>query len=281
MIEWKRVWPEWVETMNGFRSQRLNEVVYQSRRRLLAPEYTNYVMHPPPNTPVFELLPHAADVACFPPFRNIIRAPEGTQMNDKPFESALAQLPELVDEWKKKLDVEVAELVKIPSHLSLKNTSDGRVVASTSTTGSEPSQAATDKLRLACALFSGGVRGLFTYPDIFFTSMRHSKYPRLDGLDSERTGSIFDRYDIKYIAEAPDVIHACGLDPNVATADDMDRRNARLKCLSCGNSRVRRWRDAVCLPLCCVVSLTLSVGVERWTIGVACLFLSSRLDNAF
>ena len=66
-------------------------------------------------------------------------------MNDRPFESALAQLPELVDEWRKKLDTEVAELIKIPSHLSFKSTSDGRVVSSTSTTGSESSQAATGK----------------------------------------------------------------------------------------------------------------------------------------
>ena len=250
MAEWKRIWPEWLDTMNNFRSQRLNQVVYQSRRQSLASEYTNYVTRPSPNTPAVDLLPHAADVACFPPFKNIIRAPEGTQMNDNPFESALAQLPELVGEWKKKLDAEVAELVKIPSRLSLKGTCDGRVVSSTSTTSPEPSQTATDKLRLACALFSNGVKGPFTHPEVFFSSMHNNKYP-MGG--EERIGSIRDRYDIKYMAEAPHVIHACGLDPNVATADDMDRRNARLKCLSCKDSHVRRWRNAVRLPLCCVV----------------------------
>jgi hypothetical protein len=281
MIEWKRVWPEWLETMDSFRSQRLNEDVYPPRRRSLVSEYANYVTRPSPNTPAFDLLPHAADVACFPPFRNIIRAPEGTQMNDKPFESALAQLPELVDEWRQKLDAEVAELVKIPSHLSLKSTSGGRVVSSTSTTGSESSRAATDKLGLACALFSNGMRGPFSHPEVFFSSMRNYHYPRGGELDLERTGSICDRYDIKYMAEAPHVIYACGLDPNVASADDMDRRNARLKCLSCKDSRVRRWRDAVRLPLSCVLSVRLSVDVECWMIGVACSWLSSRLGRAF
>jgi hypothetical protein len=282
MIEWKRIWPEWLETMNGFRSKRLNEVVYPPRRRSLASEYVNYVTHPSPNTPAFDLLPHAADVACFPPFRNIIRVPEGTQMNNKPFESALAQLPELVVEWRKKLDAEVAELVKIPSHLSSKGTANDRVIASTCTTGSESSQAltGTDKLRLACALFRFG-GGPFTYPQVFFSSMCDYEYPGYGELDLERTGSIMDRYDFKYIAEAPYMIHACGLDPNVATADDMDRRNARLKCLSCKDSRIRRWRDAVRLPLCCVVALTLSVDIECWAIGAACIFLSSRFGNAF
>jgi hypothetical protein len=253
MIEWNRIWPEWLETMNDFRSQRLNKVVYESRRRSLASEYANYVTRPASNTPAFDLLPHAADIACLPPFRNIIRAPEGTQMNDVPFESTLAQLPELVGEWRKKLDAEVTELVEIPSHLSFKGTSEDRVVASTSTTRSGASQATTDKLGLACALFSDSFMDSFTYPEVFFSSMRNYGYPRHGELDLERSGSIRDRYGFKYIAEAPYVIHASGLDPNVATATDMDRRNPRLRCLSCDmGSFVWRWRDAVRLSLCCV-----------------------------
>jgi len=175
-------------------------------------------------------------------------------MGDKPFESAFSQLPGLVDEWKKKLDVEVAGLVEIPSHLSFKGTSDGQIVASGSPRGSESPQAPTDRLRLACALFQGGFRGAFTHPDMFSTSMCNSTHPYPTGKgDMERTGSLGDRYSITYMAEAPYVIHACGLDPNVATADDMDRQDARLKCLSCRSSRVRRWRDAVSVPLRCVM----------------------------
>ncbi|KAI9462990.1 hypothetical protein HD554DRAFT_2288156 [Boletus coccyginus] len=248
--EWDQIWPEWLETMNDFRSQRLEEVVYQSRRALFASEYAKYVMSPPPNIPAFDLLPHVAEVACLPPFREIIRAPEGTKMGDKPFESAFSQLPELVDEWRKNLDIEVAELVEIPPHLSFKGTPDGGIVASGSTRGSESSRAPTNKLRLACALFQGSFKGVFAHPDVFSASMCNSTYPYSMGKgDVERTGSLGHRYGIKYMAEAPYVIHACGLDPNVATADDMDRRDARLKCLSCQSSRVRRWRDAVGVPL--------------------------------
>ena len=132
-------------------------------------------------------------------------------------------VPDLVGEWRKKLDAEVAELVNIPSHLSFKSTADGRVVASTNTTGSESSQAATDNLRLACSLFSEVNRDLLTHPEIFFNSKCYSIYPRHDELDLEPTWSIFDRYGIKHIAQTPYVIHDCRLDPNVVTADDMDR----------------------------------------------------------
>jgi len=190
-----------------------------------------------------------ADVARFPPFRDIIRASEETQTQDKLFESAFAQLPEFVDEWRKRLETELAELVQIPSHLSSNNASGGQVLVSNSTASSKSSQAPTDKLRLACALFYGGSKGIFSYPEVFSTSMCLSRYPSTgDEGDHERTGSIRDRFGIKYVEEAPYIVHVCGLDPNVATAEDMDRRNARLKCLSrpCSNfTSSWSWRDAV------------------------------------
>jgi hypothetical protein len=174
LVERDRIWPEWVESMNSFRSQQPEEVVYPPRRRSLASEYANYVRCPPPNTPTFDLLPHPTDVGCFPPFRNIIRAPEGTQMNDKPFESAFAQLPQLVDKWKKKLDAEVAELVTIPSHSN--STSDVQIVAPNSTIGPESPQVATDKLRA--------------------TSMCNYRYPRLREDELERTGLGHDNIQV-------------------------------------------------------------------------------------
>ena len=254
ILEWDRIWPEWLGTMNSFRLQRLERTIFQSRRRSLVNEYYTYVTSPSPNTPSFDRLPHVADVARFPPFRDIIRASEETQMNDKLFESAFAQLPEFVDEWRKRLDTELAELVQIPSHLSPKDASGGQVIASNSTASSKSSQAPTDKLRLACAQFHGGSKGAFSYPEVFSTSMRLYRYPgKGDEGDSERTGSLWDRFGIKCIEEAPYIVHVCGLDPNVATAEDMDRRNARLKCLapSCSNlTSPWSWREAVRLPLC-------------------------------
>ncbi|KAF8133325.1 hypothetical protein EV363DRAFT_1215048 [Boletus edulis] len=241
--EWNQLLPKTLKTMNDFRSMRLESVVHRPRRQLLASEYANYMTHPLPNAPAFDIFPHVADVASFSAFRDIIKAPEDAQIS---FEFAFAELPELVGKWREKLDAEFADLVKIPSHLSLAGVSSDRAVASSGDAGLGPSQTAMDKLRLACALFRANYVGLFSYPEVLFISKtEYSKYPTYDEHDLRCNGSIQDRYGIKYIVEAPYVVHACGLDPNVATVEDMDHQNARLKCLSCEDSCVRDWRAAV------------------------------------
>lgn len=240
------MWPEWLETMNKFRFKRLDMTVYKPRRDSLVSEYASYVTSPSQNTPAFDLLPHVADLVHFPPFQDIIRAPEGTQMSDKPFESAFAQLPVLVDEWRKKLDAQLAELVKIPSRLSLKNASRCCTAASSKKNRMESSQTAIDKLHLACAVFH--TTFIYTYPEVLAT-LRYSGDLDSGKDDSERAVSIEDRFYVRFLKDAPYIVRACGLDPNVATVEDMDRRNARLTCLYCKDQRVRSWRDAVRLPV--------------------------------
>ncbi|KAF8435097.1 hypothetical protein L210DRAFT_3551904 [Boletus edulis BED1] len=166
-------------------------------------------------------------------------------MNDKPFESAFAKLPELVDEWRKKLDTDFAALVQIPSQLPFKYALSGQVIAPNSTTISDSPQPPAEKLRLACAQFCSGGKRILTYPDILSTSMCRYQYPRNGESDSERTGSIWDRFGIKYMEEASYIVYACGLDPNVATVVDMDCRNARLECLFCRFTHNYTWREAL------------------------------------
>ncbi|KAF8141420.1 hypothetical protein EV363DRAFT_1204107 [Boletus edulis] len=247
--EWARMWPEWSETMKTFRSQRIDKMVYQPRRQLLMSEYANYVKSPSPTTPVFNLLPHVTDLFRFPPFRDIIRAPEGTELGPKPFESVFEQLPALVDEWRKQLDAGLAELVVIPADLSSKGTSSDRAVASSSTIHMESSGASTDKLRLACATFDTGYI-VTRYPEMF-SSMHHQTDVIRGTEDSECIVSVQDRFRVKFMKEAPYIIHACGMDPNVATVEDMDRRNARLKCLVCNDPYIRDWRNALRHSLHC------------------------------
>lgn len=54
-----------------------------------------------------------------------------------------------------------------------------------------------------------------------------------------------DRYDVGFSEDASYVIHACGLDPNVTTPEDTDRRDARRKFLFCSEPRIMSWRSAV------------------------------------
>ena len=187
------------------------------------------------------------ELGCLPPFRDIITAPEGTEVGEKPFEFAFTQLPLFVDEWKKQLDAELAELVKISSQLSRKDASSGPAVSSSSDTPMELFQAPADKLRLACAAFNA-CHTVTWHPEVFFSTLRQMGPIRADEEWSCEM-PIQDRFSVKYLVDAPNIVRACGLDPNVATVEDMDRRNARLKCLYCKDSYIRNWKGSVRLSV--------------------------------
>jgi len=159
------------------------------------------------------------------------------------FESAFAQLPALVVDWRKQLDGQLVELVKIPSHLSSKDALRGRGRASSTATRIESSPTNADTLRLASVVFKKNDIAA-PYPDILFLAFPERIPTRHEGKLAS-TVSIRDRFGIEFLEEAPYIVHACGLDPNVATAEDLDRRNARLKCLTCNDSWVMNWRNAV------------------------------------
>lgn len=247
IIEWDQMWPEWRKIMDDFRLRRMHDTVYQPRQNLLEGEYNTYVEHPTPDGPTFDILPHVTDLAHFGPFRDIIRAPEGTQINDTTFVPAFAQLPDLIEGWKKCLDAEFAELVKIPLHLSPENAPNDWSNTSKTAEETEAPQTDLNKLHIACALFRVAGTGCYTYLDALSVSMRGGgKY----GL--QPTGSSQDKFRIEFFEEAPYIVRACGLDPRVATADDMDRRNARLRCVVCKDRPdiLMNWRCAASLPLC-------------------------------
>ena len=239
------MWPEWLVTMNEFRSRRIETTVYKPRRDLLKSEYDGYVASQALNIPAMDLLPDAMELSYFPPFRDIIKAPEGTEVGVNSFESAFAQLPALVVDWRKQLDGQLVELVKIPSHLSSKDALRGRGRASSTATRIESSPTNADTLRLASVVFKKNDIAA-PYPDILFLAFPERIPTRHEGKLAS-TVSIRDRFGIEFLEEAPYIVHACGLDPNVATAEDLDRRNARLKCLTCNDSWVMNWRNAVCL----------------------------------
>ena len=251
------MWPEWAKIMNNFRSRRLEASVYRTRRHSLVSAYNEYVAHPSLDAPTFDLLPDVVNLASFLPFREIIKAPEETWMDDKSFTSAFAQLPVLVADWKRKLDAELTELVKIPLHLSRRKRPQRRVAYSenatgcralepSSTTRAESLNADLDKLHLACALFQTPHAGVFTHLEVFSVSKLNQYYPDFCKENSERPGSISDEFGIQFFEEAPYIVDACGVDPHVATVNDMDHRNSRLRCLCCeGWTPTMNWRHAV------------------------------------
>ncbi|KAG6382003.1 hypothetical protein JVT61DRAFT_634 [Boletus reticuloceps] len=112
-----------------------------------------------------------------------MQAPE-IQVNDESFTSAFAQLPVLVAEWKKKLDAELANLVKIPSRLPSENSTSRR--ASAPRRATQSSSTDLDRLQLACALFPTDHAGVFTHLEVFSVSMLNRTYGKGCEDDSER-----------------------------------------------------------------------------------------------
>ncbi|KAF8547773.1 hypothetical protein OG21DRAFT_1526927 [Imleria badia] len=116
-------------------------------------------------------------------------------------------------------------LFKASKLLTDRGVSSVGAVSSSNVAHMESPQTATDKLQLACAVFNTGSHSVFTHPGVFSSSMRCHTMNRGND-DSQHTFSSGDQFDIKLVEDAPYIVHACRVDPNVATAEDMDRRNA-------------------------------------------------------
>ncbi|KAF9234861.1 hypothetical protein BU15DRAFT_78623 [Melanogaster broomeanus] len=109
--EWARVGGRFVRTMNDYRIRRLEEAVYNPRRKILVELYDTYARQPAPPGAIVDLLPDVVDVAHFAAFDAIIKLPEGTEVNAETFKPAFEQMPTLVQEWRADVDAQLAALV--------------------------------------------------------------------------------------------------------------------------------------------------------------------------
>ncbi|KIJ12787.1 hypothetical protein PAXINDRAFT_101010 [Paxillus involutus ATCC 200175] len=247
--EWQKFRPKLIELMDEMRKERMETEVYPPRRNLLTTLYYDYVENPAPTGAVVDLLPSLDEVAKFVPFDAIIKLPENVKVDNATFKPAFDQLPTLTGEWKARAEAQLASYVNIPANLS---------AAEASTDGDEQEcKSNVERLKLASAVFevkSGLSRGeLLAYPDIL-------AHPVFDNLipgpmfysKAMRVWSLYDSHGTRVVAlfcEASHVVRLCGLDPQTATVDDMDRRNPRLICRQCNHGSktlgVYTWKNAI------------------------------------
>ncbi|KIJ10782.1 hypothetical protein PAXINDRAFT_85538, partial [Paxillus involutus ATCC 200175] len=253
--EWQNFRPKLIKLMNDLRQERMETEVYHPRRNLLTILYYDYVENPAPTGAVVDLLPSLDDVAKFVPFDTIIKLPENVKVDKATFKPAFDQLPTLTEEWKARAEAQLASLVNIPANSP---------TAEESTDGHQEQEYKTDvrRLKLASAVFevkSGSRRGgLLVYPDLLAhpvfahhlagpTAMFYSKPMGVWSLLDNRGNRI-----VELFCGASRVVRLCGLDPQTATVDDMDRRNPRLICTQCNHGSktmgVYTWKNAVSCP---------------------------------
>lgn len=206
-------------------------------------EYEKYLQQPAPPGAAFEVMPHAADVAEFDPFREIIMSPESTTITASSFVSTFQQLPDLVPSWRAKTDREFMNHIRFPE-----NQGDGG------------KKRGSDILQLATAVFivrcDNGCR-LFMYPEVlswpvFFVRGIHLvDWMGIPRLRKEQLGcwtwSTSRRFPItiSIFEGAATVIRAAGFDPKSTRREDMDRLDARFVCGVCPQRVIMKWDMAV------------------------------------
>ncbi|KAG1826927.1 uncharacterized protein BJ212DRAFT_1474135 [Suillus subaureus] len=109
---WSRIRPILTEYMSEMRTIRMEETLYNSRRRILLQAWIDFLSEPAsfPNTDV-DVLPHVADVARFKPFDDIIRSPAHVVVERDTFLPAFVALPNLVRNWRRQVDQQLAAII--------------------------------------------------------------------------------------------------------------------------------------------------------------------------
>ncbi|OAX41999.1 hypothetical protein K503DRAFT_767159 [Rhizopogon vinicolor AM-OR11-026] len=109
---WSRVRPILTEYMSELRTIRMEETVYNPRRRILVQAWNDFLSQPAsfPNTDV-DVLPHVADAALFKPFDDIIKTPTEVVIERDSFLPAFVALPSLARNWRRQVDQQLAAII--------------------------------------------------------------------------------------------------------------------------------------------------------------------------
>jgi hypothetical protein len=241
---WDRMRPGLITALDNVRVRRIEVQVYGPRRQILMDEYKKYLQHPPPPGAAFDMMPHAADVAEFDPFKVLIMSPESATITATSFTPAFQQLPEFVSSWRAKIDHEFLDLVCCPE-----NEDDSE------------KQEDVDCLQLATAVFvveSGSDRRLLMYPEVlswpgFFAPPSTILDDEIYLLQVQHFGcrmwsAVRHNPRISIFEGTAAIIQAASLNPKTARREDMDELDARFACGKCstpGRTVVMTWDMAV------------------------------------
>lgn len=236
---WSRVRPILREYMSEMRTIRMEETLYNSRRRILLQAWIDFLGEPAsfPNTDV-DVLPHVADVARFKPFDDIIKSPAHVVVERDTFLPAFVALPNLVRNWRRQVDQQLAAII----------------------TNGYPKEyvPAGDIRQLATSVFvCNACEQLFFWTD----AVAHNcslDFPR--GSSKERNDSFKEQvariayYSLGSSPWSPKfrsstvlaihVIRSCCQDPRTATLAHMDNTSTPFYCFAChpDGKTVMHWR---------------------------------------
>jgi hypothetical protein len=229
--------------MSEMRTIRMEETLYNSRRRILLQAWADFLGEPAsfPNTDV-DVLPHVADVAQFKPFDDIIRSPAHVVVERDTFLPAFVALPNLVRNWRRQVDQQLAAII----------------------TNGYPKEyvPAGDIRQLATSVFvCNACEQLFFWIDAVAHNCNFD-FPR--GSSKEKNDSFKEQvariayYSLGSSPWSPKfrsstvlaihVIRSCCQDPRTATLAHMDETSTPFYCFAChpDGKTIMHWRNGVC-----------------------------------
>ncbi|KAJ7040353.1 hypothetical protein C8F04DRAFT_254471 [Mycena alexandri] len=234
---WKNIEAPLVEFLTDLKKKRLefaHHRIIKERRTLASRVYKKFQEAYPADT----IFPPKLDMIRTEPFRTVIEDsptnPE-VKLTEESFDAALLHVPSFSAEWRRSKDQELVELMKKTS----------------------PDSTEAD-LHLATTFFACSTASeAIGYPRILVTSSA-TAYDYWDYRDEEEANSLrvalredswnangTIRFHEQASLNARAVVEACGLDPDVTTAAEMEEINPAMECVNCYNEylgrHIMRW----------------------------------------
>ncbi|KAJ7786579.1 hypothetical protein B0H16DRAFT_1876573 [Mycena metata] len=228
---WKNIEAPLVEFLIDSKKKRLelaHHRIIKERRILASAVYKKFQTFPADT-----IFPPKHDMISTEPFRTIIEDsptnPE-VKLTEESFDAALLHVPNFSAEWRRSKDQELVELMKKTS----------------------PNSTEAD-LHLATTFFAGSIRSqAIGYPRILVSSAA-TALDLWDEPNSLRAALREDswnangliRFHEQAFSNARAVVEACGLDPDVTTAAEMEEINPAMECVNCYDEyhgrQIMRW----------------------------------------
>ncbi|KAG6906315.1 hypothetical protein DXG01_014501 [Tephrocybe rancida] len=241
-LGWARIREGLEEALIKIRDRRIE----QERQRRIGRRLDTFEKpHPDPPPANVAPIPHWREVAAFPVFDEILGAPDDVTVNESSLDLAMTQLPGLVATW---LEDKKAKLTQLASAHHASN----------------PHPTTVDVLTLATSVFRcanslcGNDRhawaSILTNPLFGWSDAAHHvcENARRDWYFGEHPQSVaLNKTAVDFFQEASGVaaqlVQLVGLDPDHATAADMDQGGHYFFCSGCSGTRrtVYTWRTAV------------------------------------
>ncbi|KAJ7087747.1 hypothetical protein C8R44DRAFT_893003 [Mycena epipterygia] len=236
---WDGMKPQLIELMQGVREKmkrKQRKSLLKKRQRLLLSVLKEYNHE----RPIDEINPRAVDVCVMPHIKAMIEdASLDAYTTEDSFQAVVEDFPRLFEEWRESKTRDLLTLLPGPS-----NDRDFLLRATTYFRCSECSEPIAYPRILAHACLSHLPHGHRNREDDDLTLLCINFDSEPWNYDGKRVG-----YYPSAERSAISVVHGCGLDTNLTTAQDMDDVSPWLECLRCTHKikgrAIFRWRKAI------------------------------------